>query len=79
MLDFAMKVAQQAHTVDEADSMALREHGFSDDEIWDIAAIAAFFLVCRTVWLTSPACAPTTSSTCLAALENLLVSSSANL
>jgi uncharacterized peroxidase-related enzyme len=43
MLDFAMKVAQQAHTVDEVDSVALREHGFSDDEIWDIAAIAAFF------------------------------------
>src|SRR5262249_52166558 len=33
MLDFAMKVAQQAHSVDEADSVALREHGFSDDEI----------------------------------------------
>jgi hypothetical protein len=27
----------------EADSVVLREHGFSDDEIWDIAAIAAFF------------------------------------
>jgi uncharacterized peroxidase-related enzyme len=43
MLDFAMKVSQQAHTVDQADSGALREHGFTDDEIWDIAAIAAFF------------------------------------
>ena len=43
MLDFAMKVSQQAHTVDQTDSVALREHGFSDDEIWDIAAIAAFF------------------------------------
>ena len=43
MLDFAMKVAQQAEAVDEADSAALREHGFSDDDIWDIAAIAAFF------------------------------------
>jgi uncharacterized peroxidase-related enzyme len=30
-------------SVDEADSVALREHDFSDDEIWDIAAIAAFF------------------------------------
>src|SRR4051794_23186886 len=43
MLDFAMKVSQRAQAVDEADSEALREHGFSDDDIWDIAAIAAFF------------------------------------
>ena len=43
MLDFAMKVARQAEAVDEADSAALRGHGFSDDDIWDIAAIAAFF------------------------------------
>ena len=43
MLDFAMKVAQQAEAVDEADSAALRGHGFSDDDVWDIAAIAAFF------------------------------------
>src|SRR5690242_10358447 len=43
MLDFAMKVARQAETVDEADSVVLRRHGFSNDDIWDIAAIAAFF------------------------------------
>ena len=43
MLDFAMKVSQQAQAVDEADSVALRDLGFSDDDIWDIAAIAAFF------------------------------------
>lgn len=43
MLDFALKVAQQAQAVDEADGAALRGHGFSDDDIWDIAAIAAFF------------------------------------
>ena len=43
MLDFAMKVARQAEAVEEADSVALRQHGFNDDEIWDIAAIAAFF------------------------------------
>src|SRR5215510_5465572 len=43
MLDFAMKVAQQAHMVDEADSVALRDQGFSEDEVWDIASIAAFF------------------------------------
>src|SRR5215217_2032362 len=43
MLDFAMKVSQRAQEVGEADSVVLREHGFSDDEIWDIAAISAFF------------------------------------
>jgi len=43
MLDFAMKVALQAHMVSEADFAALAAHGFSDDDIWDIAAIAAFF------------------------------------
>ena len=43
MLDFALKVARQAEAVDEADSAALRGHGFSDDDVWDIAAIAAFF------------------------------------
>ena len=68
MLDFAMKVAQQAEAVDEADSVALREHGFSDDDIWDMAAIAAF-LACRTVWPTSPAYAPMMSSTRWAAAE----------
>lgn len=43
MLDFAMKVSQQAYEVEEADSLLLRGQGFSDDEIWDVAAIAAFF------------------------------------
>ena len=43
MLDFAMRVARQAEAVDEADSATLRGHGFSDDDVWDIAAIAAFF------------------------------------
>jgi uncharacterized peroxidase-related enzyme len=43
MLDFAMKVAIEAHKVAEADFAVLAGHGFSDDDIWDIAAIAAFF------------------------------------
>jgi uncharacterized peroxidase-related enzyme len=43
MLDFALKVAQQAQAVDEPDCAALRERGFSEEEIWDMAAIAAFF------------------------------------
>jgi len=43
MLDFALKVALEAATVGEADFAALRAHGFSDEDIWDIGAIAAFF------------------------------------
>ena len=43
MLDFAMQVALASATVGEADFAALREQGFADDDIWDIAAIAAFF------------------------------------
>ena len=43
MLDFAMKVALEAQVVSDADFTALAAHGFSDDDIWDIAAIAAFF------------------------------------
>ncbi len=43
MLNFAMKVALQADQVEEADYARLREQGFSDDEAWDIGAIAAFF------------------------------------
>ncbi|MGN6287552.1 MAG: peroxidase-related enzyme [Afipia sp.] len=43
MLDFAMKVCNEAQTTSEADFAELRKQGFSDDDIWDIAAITAFF------------------------------------
>ena len=43
MLAFAMKVALHSNTIDDADFAALRGHGFSDEDIWDIGAIAAFF------------------------------------
>ncbi|MCB2021932.1 MAG: peroxidase-related enzyme [Rhizobacter sp.] len=43
MLDFAMKVCTASGTVGEADFEALRAHGFSDDDAWDITAITAFF------------------------------------
>jgi uncharacterized peroxidase-related enzyme len=43
MLDFAMKVCTTSHEVDEDNFAMLRQHGFGDDDIWDIAAIAAFF------------------------------------
>lgn len=43
MLDFAMKVCLASAAVEEADFRALREHGLNDEDIWDIAAITAFF------------------------------------
>lgn len=43
MLDFAMKVALESHRVAADDLAALEAQGFSRDEVWDIAAIAAFF------------------------------------
>lgn len=43
MLDFAVKVSQQAYLVDGADFEALQAAGFSSEDIWDIGAIAAFF------------------------------------
>ena len=43
MLDFAMKVCTASHEVDDDDFAALHAQGFSDEDIWDIAAITAFF------------------------------------
>lgn len=43
MLDFAMKVCLRSHEIEEADFAALKPHGFSGEDIWDIAAITAFF------------------------------------
>jgi len=43
MLRFAMKIALDSRHVAEEDFGALRQHGFSDDDIWDIAAVASFF------------------------------------
>src|SRR5829696_2354083 len=43
MLDFAMKVSLEAYAVGDADITALSAHGFSEEDVWDIAAIAAFF------------------------------------
>jgi uncharacterized peroxidase-related enzyme len=43
MLDFALKTSLEAQAIGEADFAALRAHGFSDEDIWDIGAIAAFF------------------------------------
>ena len=43
MLDFALKVCQQSSAIEEADFERLHAHGFDDEDIWDIAAITAFF------------------------------------
>jgi uncharacterized peroxidase-related enzyme len=43
MLAFALKVAQKSVKIVDEDFTALRAHGFSDEDIWDIGAIAAFF------------------------------------
>ncbi|MFZ1662998.1 MAG: peroxidase-related enzyme [Paracoccaceae bacterium] len=43
MLDFAVKVSREAHSVGEMDFQRLAQHGFTEEEAWDIAAIAAFF------------------------------------
>lgn len=43
MLDFAVLMTNASATVAEADREALRAHGFSDRDIWDIAAVAGFF------------------------------------
>jgi len=43
MLDFAMKVCNDAGAISTADFETLRGHGFSDEDIWDIAGITAFF------------------------------------
>jgi uncharacterized peroxidase-related enzyme len=43
MLDFAMKVSREAHLVSDSDFAEIAAHGFDDGDIWDIAAIAAFF------------------------------------
>jgi uncharacterized peroxidase-related enzyme len=43
MLDFAVKLTVEPWTVEESDREGLRKAGFSDRDIWDIAAIAGFF------------------------------------
>jgi uncharacterized peroxidase-related enzyme len=43
MLDFAMKVCLHSDELGEEDFAPLHAHGFSDEDIWDIAAITAFF------------------------------------
>jgi uncharacterized peroxidase-related enzyme len=43
MLDFAVKVTSHSAAIEPADLEAMRSHGFTDSDIWDIGAVAAFF------------------------------------
>jgi uncharacterized peroxidase-related enzyme len=43
MLDFAVKVSQSTQQVGNDDMETLKQHGFDEEDVWDIAAIAAFF------------------------------------
>jgi uncharacterized peroxidase-related enzyme len=43
ILDFAVKVAERSHEVSDDDVATLRSNGMTEDEIWDIGAIAALF------------------------------------
>ncbi len=43
MLDFALKVSNNANVIGEEDFETLKSHGFTEEDIWDIGAITAFF------------------------------------
>ncbi|MFK4505781.1 peroxidase-related enzyme [Bradyrhizobium daqingense] len=43
MLDFAVRVSMEAYKTSESDFASLKDHGFTEEDIWDIAAISAFF------------------------------------
>jgi uncharacterized peroxidase-related enzyme len=43
MLTFALKISNNAQATDDEDFTVLKSHGFSEEDIWDIAAITAFF------------------------------------
>ena len=43
MLDYDMKVSRQAHETRNGDAAILKSHGFTDENIWGIAAVSDFF------------------------------------
>lgn len=43
MLDFAVRLTEEPDKIEEADRQRLREAGFGDRDIWDIAAVASFY------------------------------------
>lgn len=49
MLEFSAKVCTNSHEIDESDYEALHKQGFSDEDIWDIGSIAAFYAMSNRV------------------------------
>jgi uncharacterized peroxidase-related enzyme len=49
MLDFAVKVAERSYQVSDEDFAVLRQHGMSDEDIWDIGSITALFALSNRV------------------------------
>ncbi|MGL4495615.1 MAG: peroxidase-related enzyme, partial [Beijerinckiaceae bacterium] len=43
MLDFSVKITRESFAIEEPDRQALRDAGFTDRDIWDIAAVASFY------------------------------------
>jgi len=43
MMDFAVKMTVESFKIEEIDRQTLRDNGYSDQDIWDIASIASFF------------------------------------
>ena len=43
MLDFAVKLTEKPHEINEEDRQKLRDEGLTDRDIWDVAATASFF------------------------------------
>ncbi|MGR3323646.1 MAG: peroxidase-related enzyme [Pseudooceanicola sp.] len=43
MLEFTAKITTESHAIEEEDRQKLRDHGFSDRDIWDIANVAGFY------------------------------------
>lgn len=43
MLDFSVQMTIASSTIEEANRQTLREHGFTDRDIWDIASVASFY------------------------------------
>ena len=45
MIKFALKLARKPESIEAADHESLRDHGFNDDDIWDIGAITELFVL----------------------------------
>jgi alkylhydroperoxidase family enzyme len=62
MLDFAVKLTEQPDKIEEADRQACARPDFTDRDIWDIAAVAAFYNMTNRM-AAAPTCVPIRSTT----------------